>query len=96
VLPARTYSDYEITEALAIIDRALTEKRGEYYYEEVLLKRVLPGESDTGTCEECNENIDAGWIDSEDVYPSGDDGPEFHPGCVCEEEYKEGRRRVYV
>lgn len=74
----------------------LREARGEYTYDTVLVKRVVEGASASGTCELCEENIDAGWIDSEDVYPSGDDGPEFHPNCVCVEEYREKRVRVYV
>lgn len=74
----------------------LQEKAGEYYYEDVLLKRSLTGDSDSGPCEDCDGNEAEGWIDSEDVYPSGDDGPPYHPNCVCEEEYKESRRRVYT
>ncbi len=98
---SRSYDSATLAEALRIIDTALAvmdarEATGEYYMEETLLKRVTAGSSVAGTCEECDENIEAGWIDSEDVYPSGDDGPEFHPGCVCEEEYKESRKRVYV
>jgi phosphohistidine phosphatase len=70
--------------------------KGKYVYEEILQKRVVPGASMSGPCEECEENIDAGWIDSEDVYPSGDDGPPCHPGCVCIEEYRVSRKRVKV
>lgn len=70
-------------------------KKGAYTYEETLMKRVLPGVSDSGPCERCDECVDAGWIDSEDVYPTGDDGPGFHPHCVCEEFYRVGRVRVY-
>ncbi len=82
-----------LIEALAIL---LTEARGEYAYDTILVKRSLEGDSASGPCEICEENQAEGWIDSEDVYPSGDDGPPFHPHCVCTEEYKEKRVRVYV
>jgi len=92
-----------VAEAIRIVEHALSamglrldEKTGEYYYEETLLKRVLEGSSQSGSCETCDDNVDAGWIDSEDSYPSGDDGPPFHPNCTCEEEYKTSRERVYV
>ncbi len=72
------------------------EKAGSYFYDTILVKRCLEGASASGTCELCEENVDEGWIDSEDVYPSGDDGPPFHPHCVCSEQYSERRVRVYV
>lgn len=75
---------------------ALLEASGEYFYDTILVKRSLTGDSESGPCEICDGNEAEGWIDSEDVYPSGDDGPPFHPYCVCEEEYKEKRVRVYV
>lgn len=89
--------------ALALADATLEalgarfdEAKGEYYMEDTLVKRVTEGASASGPCEDCDENIAAGWIDADDIYPSGHDGPEFHPGCVCEEEYREKRVRVYV
>lgn len=33
--------------------------------------------------DECDENADAGVIGLEDDFPSGDDGPPYHPGCNC-------------
>lgn len=75
---------------------ALEAGTGTYFYDTILVKRSLTGDSQSGPCEICDENEAEGWIDSEDVYPSGDDGPPFHPNCVCSEEYKESRRRVYV
>ena len=33
--------------------------------------------------DECNENEDAGVIDLDDDFPSGDDGPPAHPNCMC-------------
>ncbi len=74
---------------------ALNEARGEYSYETILVKRSIEGASASGPCELCEENEAEGWIDSEDVYPSGDDGPPFHKNCVCTEEYREKRVRVY-
>ena len=84
-------SQLSLAEALDVLAPLL---EANYTYEEVLLKRVVEGDSASGPCEICDGNIEEGWIDSEDEYPSGDDGPPFHPGCVCEEEYKESRRRV--
>ncbi len=81
-----------VTDALLL---ALAEAGRPYTYDTILQKRVLEGASASGTCELCEEYISEGWIDSEDVYPSGDDGPEFHPHCVCVEEYRERRVRVY-
>ena len=81
---------------LAHLGMTLDEATGRYYYELILVKRSLEGASVSGQCEECEENEAAGWIDSEDVYPSGHDGPPFHQNCVCSEEYEEKRRRVYV
>jgi len=86
-------SDEEIGVLAQAVALALEE--ADYHYEEVLLKRSLTGDSASGPCIVCDDNEAEGWIDSEDVYPSGDDGPPFHPNCVCTEEYKEGRKRVY-
>lgn len=72
------------------------EAAGDYYYEQTLVKRVTEGSSGSGPCDDCEDNIGEGWIDADDAYPTGDDGPPFHLGCVCEEEYKEKRVRVYV
>lgn len=33
--------------------------------------------------DECDENEDAGVIAIDDDFPSGDDGPPYHPGCNC-------------
>lgn len=82
-----------VAEALLL---AIREAQGDYFYETILQKRSLTGDSDSGPCEICDDNEAEGWIDSEDVYPSGDDGPPYHPNCVCEEEYREKRERVYV
>jgi hypothetical protein len=48
----------------------------------VKLKKVwLP---DAGACDVCLENGDAGPIDIEDEFPSGDDAPLAHPNCECD------------
>ncbi len=67
---------------LADFGAEFDEAKGEYYYETILVKRSLEGESASGQCELCEENESMGWIDSEDVYPSGHDGPPFHPNAV--------------
>lgn len=33
--------------------------------------------------DECDDNADEGEIELEKDFPSGDDGPPFHPNCVC-------------
>ena len=42
-----------------------------------------------GTCEACQENADAGWIDMDDTFPSGDDEPPAHPNCDCDIETRD-------
>jgi hypothetical protein len=37
-----------------------------------------------GSCDICAENADAGVIDLEDTFPSGDDAPTAHPNCTCD------------
>ena len=79
----------------------LIEARGEYYYEEINVKRwVLDGGGKSGNCETCEDNADRDWIPDEDTFEDvegGDiDGPPAHPNCECELEYKEKRVRVYV
>jgi hypothetical protein len=34
-------------------------------------------------CDICQENADADPIEVDEDYPSGDDGPPFHPNCRC-------------
>ena len=34
-------------------------------------------------CPICIDNEDAGWIDIDDDFPSGDDAPTAHPNCLC-------------
>lgn len=42
---------------------------------------ITSGDHDSD--DECDEAEDAGVIDLDDDFPSGDDGPPFHPGCNC-------------
>ncbi len=95
VTPEFIAATINLADAILAESGFLFDEAGKYYYEEILLKRSLTGDSASGPCEVCDDNEAEGWIDSEAVYPSGDDGPPFHPNCVCIEEYKEGRRRVY-
>lgn len=39
--------------------------------------------TDDDPCELCQENADAGAIELEDEFPSGDDAPPGHPHCEC-------------
>lgn len=91
---ARSGDDLSQVVELALLV-SLLENVGLYYYDYILEKRSLTGDSNSGPCERCDDNEAEGWIDSEAVYPSGDDGPPFHPHCVCSEEYRERRVRVY-
>lgn len=42
-----------------------------------------------GTCDACMENSDAGWIDVDDEFPSGDDEPPAHDNCACDMETRD-------
>lgn len=46
----------------------------------VVLKAWILGDD---TDDECADNADAGAIDLDDVFPSGDDAPLAHPNCKC-------------
>lgn len=39
--------------------------------------------ADEDPCLDCQANEDAGSIDLDDIFPSGDDSPLAHPGCEC-------------
>lgn len=84
-------------EALVLL---LQEASGEYFYDEVTVKRwVLGPGGASGNCEICNDNADAGWIDQDDIFEGVEDDidePPAHPNCECEIEYKDTRKRVYV
>lgn len=79
---------------------ALREAKGEYFYDEVTVKRwVLGGGGVSGNCEICDGNADAGWIDMDDIFEGVEDDidePPAHPNCDCTVEYKDKRIRVYV
>jgi hypothetical protein len=40
--------------------------------------------SEHGPDDECNDNADAGSVGLDENFPSGDDAPPAHPGCVCD------------
>jgi hypothetical protein len=50
----------------------------------VKLKKIWVTDDDP--CEDCQENADAGAIEVEDSFPSGDDAETAHPGCKCHTE----------
>lgn len=50
---------------------------------EVTGKRSLLGDLHD-VPDECDDNADAGVIDFEDDFPSGDAFPPYHPNCVCD------------
>ena len=46
-------------------------------------------DGDGEACEEiCQPNIDAGWIDIDDDFPSGDQQPTAHPRCDCNIDFR--------
>jgi phosphohistidine phosphatase len=76
-----------------------TEAKGEYYYDEVPMKRLVLGDGGkSGNCDFCSDADDLGWIDDDDIFegPDGDmDEPPLHPNCTCAVERKDRRVRVY-
>lgn len=46
------------------------------------------GLEDEATCDDCEADMDDGWILLEDTFSSGDDEPPQHPGCRCTVEYE--------
>ncbi len=66
-----------------------------YTYDEVEEKRWI---ADADACEICQDNEDMGWIGDDEVFYGvfgPIDGPEAHPHCQCEMEYRTRRVRVY-
>lgn len=49
----------------------------------VVTKKVWQESNEGNVCDECQENVDAGEIDLDEDFPSGDDAPPAHPGCNC-------------
>ena len=43
----------------------------------------------SNACEECQEQIEAGWINIDDDFPIGNDPP-GHPNCDCSVDYRKG------
>ena len=90
----------QVTEAvLSDLGVHFDEKKGDqgsYYYDTEGVKRWVLGDGgESGNCDLCEENADAGWIPEDEPYPNADEPPQ-HPHCSCEEETKEKRIRVYV
>ena len=79
---------------------ALLEKTGEYYYDDVEVKRWILGDGGrAGNCEECEEAADLDWVDMDytyDMFYADVDEPPGHPHCSCEIENATKRKRVYV
>lgn len=95
-------SDRDIQNIAEALVLAMQEARGEYFYEEVTVKRWILGSGGrSGNCETCIDNADRGWIDMDDIFDSeqfedGVDEPPAHFNCDCEIEWKDTRKRVYV
>ncbi len=49
----------------------------------VKVKKAWIVAPDEKVCDDCTENADAGPIDLDDDFPSGDDAPPGHPDCRC-------------
>lgn len=93
--------DAVLGRALELLGLQLEEARGEYYYEEVEMKRWILGDGGReGNCEICIENEDMGWIDMDGVFLSSDgtdiDEAPAHPHCTCGTEFSTRRHRVYI
>ena len=77
-------------------------KAGDYYYEEVTVKRwILGSGGKSGNCETCVENSEAGEIEESEPFPAYSQfgpvvEPPAHDACDCSIEYRDTRRRVYV
>lgn len=95
-----TLTRHERRIVVAALLLALREATGDYYYEEITVKRWVLGDGGvSGNCELCNENADAGWIDMDDIFLGVEedvDEPPAHFHCSCSLEIKDTRRRVYV
>jgi hypothetical protein len=81
-----TFADFSDTRAEMI---AQTEVNDAYNYGRVELATEAgfdekAWDPDGDACEEiCQPNVDAGWIDIDEEFPSGDDAPTAHPFCDC-------------
>lgn len=73
---------------------AVTEVRKAHEYSQKLVRDGLKKQgwkikkswmitNDEKCCDICQGNADAGWIDDDDVFPSGDEYPPAHPVCRC-------------
>jgi hypothetical protein len=49
----------------------------------VVTKKGWSTSTEDTVCDECQENEDAGDVDIDEDFPSGDDCPPAHPACMC-------------
>ena len=87
-----TFSDFSTTRAEMI---AQTEGNDAYLEGREAMAQEMGMEEKhwvadgTDCCDDCQDQIDAGWIDIDDDFPSGDDPP-LHPRCDCGVDYRQG------
>jgi len=75
----------------------LDEATGQYYMDEVTVKKWVLGDGgSSGNCEDCEDNATDGDIDMDALFSSGHDEPPAHPNCTCTVEYRDTRKRVYI
>jgi hypothetical protein len=82
--------DFSITRARNIARTELADAQSSGELEAMKESGVVTGKSvllAEDACELCQENADAGVIDLDEDFPSGDDVPSFHPGCKCGTKY---------
>ena len=87
-----TFTDFSTTRAEMI---AQTEANDAYIEgrdamaHETGMEETIWSADGSNACEECQEQIEAGWIDIDDDFPGGDDPP-LHPNCDCGVDYRMG------
>jgi hypothetical protein len=77
----------ERAELIAQTERAFADVAGNmvaYRESGVVSKKEWALGSEHDMDDECDENADAGAIDLDEDFPSGDDAAPAHPGCVCD------------
>ena len=81
-----TFEDFTTTRAelIATTEVADAYNSGRQQIAEDLGFEEHAWETESGDpCIVCEENEDAGFIDIDEDFPSGDDAPTAHPGCLC-------------
>lgn len=77
----------ERAELIAQTERAFADVAGNmiaYRESGVVSKKEWALGSEHDMDDECDENADAGAIDLDEDFPSGDDAAPAHPGCICD------------